>query len=118
MVRRFLRAQSWSSASDNTLLSDETTLSRLSVDFPHFESIDEFDIAAIRSFLDAHWREVAADPARSDRDAATRPDGVPARRAPARPAPRRRHPAQDDPRPRREDLEGSDPAAGVQGSPA
>jgi site-specific recombinase XerD len=59
-VGRFLRALRWSDHSENTLLSYETTLSRLSLDFAHLERLEELTTDALRDFLDEHWGEAAA----------------------------------------------------------
>jgi site-specific recombinase XerD len=56
-VGRFLRALRWSDHSENTLLSYETTLSRLAVDFAHLRSLSELTTDRLRGFLDEHWAE-------------------------------------------------------------
>jgi site-specific recombinase XerD len=58
-VGRFLRALRWSDASQNTLDSYETTLSRLAYDFAHRE-LSELETEDLRGFLDEHWGEAAA----------------------------------------------------------
>jgi len=58
-VARFLRSLRWSEASENTLLSYETTLSRLALDFAHKE-IAEVTLEDLRGFLDVHWGEASA----------------------------------------------------------
>lgn len=57
-VGRFLRSLRWSDASEHTLLSYETTLSRLSIDFAHRELAD-VTLDDLREFLDDHWGEAA-----------------------------------------------------------
>lgn len=58
-VGRWLRALRWSDASENTLLSYETTLSRLALDFAHRE-LHELTLDDLRTFLDDHWGESSA----------------------------------------------------------
>lgn len=57
-VGRFLRALRWQDASENTLLSYETTLSRLAYDFAHRE-LHEVTTEHLRDFLDEHWGEAS-----------------------------------------------------------
>lgn len=57
-VGRWLRSLRWSDASENTLLSYETTLSRLAVDYAHRE-LHELTLDDLRDFLDDHWGESA-----------------------------------------------------------
>jgi site-specific recombinase XerD len=57
-VGRFLRSLRWSDASENTILSYETTLSRLSSDFAHRE-LHDVTLDDLREFLDDHWGESA-----------------------------------------------------------
>ncbi len=59
-VGRYLRALKWADSPKNTLDSYETTLSRLAVDFAHYTSLDEFEIDAVRDFLEYHWGDDAA----------------------------------------------------------
>jgi integrase/recombinase XerC len=54
-VGRYMRAERWSGKSDNTLLAVETVLSRLAIDFAHYETLDEFTNDDIVGFLDEHW---------------------------------------------------------------
>ncbi|CAN5214718.1 hypothetical protein BH20ACT13_BH20ACT13_01780 [soil metagenome] len=56
-VGRFLRSIKWSDGSTNTLMAYETVLSRLSLDFAHFQSLEEFTVESVREFLDEHWGE-------------------------------------------------------------
>jgi hypothetical protein len=58
-VGRFLRSMRWSDASENTLLSYETTLSRLALDCAHLESLEELTTERLRDFLDEHWGAAA-----------------------------------------------------------
>jgi integrase/recombinase XerD len=57
-VGRFLRDKRWKDSSDNTLLSYETTLSRLSLDFAHRE-LGEITLEDLLEFLDEHWGEAS-----------------------------------------------------------
>jgi site-specific recombinase XerD len=54
-VGRFLRSLRWSDVSENTILSYETTLARLSYDFAHLGSLGELTTEMLRDFLDEHW---------------------------------------------------------------
>jgi site-specific recombinase XerD len=58
-VGRFLRSMRWSDASENTLLSYETTLSRLALDCAHLDSLEELTTERLRDFLDEHWGDAA-----------------------------------------------------------
>jgi len=58
-VGRFLRSKRWADASENTLLSYETTLARLAYDFAHRELAD-LTLEDLRDFLDEHWGEAAS----------------------------------------------------------
>ena len=58
-VGRFLRALRWSGHSENTLLSYETTLPRVALDFAHLESLEELTTDRPRDFLDEHWGEAS-----------------------------------------------------------
>jgi integrase/recombinase XerC len=70
-VGRYMRALRWSDKAQNTLDSYETVLSRLALDFAHYQSLDEFTIETLREFLDQHWGESAAA-TRANRLAAVR----------------------------------------------
>lgn len=54
-VGHYMRKQKWGGKSENTLLAIETVLSRLALDFAHYESLDEFTEEALLGFLDEHW---------------------------------------------------------------
>ena len=58
-VGRFLRTLRWSDASENTLLSYETTLSRLTYYFAD-KTLADLTTDDLRDFLDEHWGESAA----------------------------------------------------------
>jgi integrase/recombinase XerC len=53
-VGRYMRAQRWGGASDNTLRSYEHTLSRLGLDFAH-KQLGDLTVDDVRDFLDEHW---------------------------------------------------------------
>lgn len=57
-VGRFMRAIKWEQASQNTLDSYETTLSRLSYDYAHKE-LPDLTLDDLRDFLEYHWGEAA-----------------------------------------------------------
>jgi site-specific recombinase XerD len=59
-VGRFLRSKRWSEGAENTLLSYETTLARLSIDFAQAESLAEVTTEMLRDFLDEHWSDASA----------------------------------------------------------
>jgi integrase/recombinase XerC len=71
MVGRYMRSLKWSEKSQNTLDTYEIPLSRLSLDFAHYESLEEFTAEAVRDFLDEHWGEASAA-TRANRLAAVR----------------------------------------------
>lgn len=58
-IGRFLRKLRWENASENTLLSYETTLARLAYDFADRELVD-LTTEDLRGFLDEHWGESAS----------------------------------------------------------
>jgi site-specific recombinase XerD len=58
-IGRFLRSLRWSEKKENTLLLYELVLSRLAIDFAHYQTLDEFDHDDIIGFLDEHWGEAA-----------------------------------------------------------
>src|SRR4051794_33929890 len=70
-IGRFLRALRWSDKSQNTLDTYEIVLSRLAIDFAHYEHIDQFDTDTLRGFLDDHWGDASAA-TRANRLAAVR----------------------------------------------
>lgn len=57
-VGRFLRQLRWAEKSENTLLSYETTLSRLSYDYAHKELAD-LTLDDLLDFLEHHWAEAS-----------------------------------------------------------
>jgi site-specific recombinase XerD len=69
-VGRYMRAQRWGGASDNTLRSYEHTLARLALDYAH-KQLADITVDDVREFLDEHWG--ASEPAtRAQRLAAVR----------------------------------------------
>ena len=58
-VGRFLRSLKWKDASENTLLSYESTLAKLAYDFAHRDLAD-LTLEDLRDFLDEHWGESSA----------------------------------------------------------
>ena len=58
-IGHFLRSLRWASASENTLLSYESTLAKLAYDFADRELVD-LTLEDLRDFLDEHWGESAA----------------------------------------------------------
>jgi site-specific recombinase XerC len=70
-VGRYLRTLRWSDKSQSTLDTYEIPLSKLSIDFAHFTSLDEFTTETVREFLDEHWGESSAA-TRANRLAAVR----------------------------------------------
>ena len=58
-VGHFLRKLKWSDASENTLLSYESTLSKLAYDFANKELAD-VTLDELRDFLDEHWGDSSA----------------------------------------------------------
>jgi integrase len=58
-VGRFLRSMRWSDRTQNSLDTYEIVLSRLSLDFAHFTSLDQFTTDGVRDFLDEHWGDAA-----------------------------------------------------------
>lgn len=59
-VGRYMRSLRWSEKSENTLMTYEIPLSRLAIDFAHYQSLDEFTVDDILGWLDEHWGESAA----------------------------------------------------------
>jgi integrase/recombinase XerC len=59
-VGRYLRSLRWSEKSENTLQTYEIPLSRLAIDFAHYQTLDEFTVDDILGWLDEHWGELAA----------------------------------------------------------
>lgn len=57
---RYLRALRWSGHPQNTLDTYEIVLARISVDFAHLTSLEEFTTDLLRDFLEEHWGEAAA----------------------------------------------------------
>jgi site-specific recombinase XerD len=58
-VGRFLRSMRWSDRTQNSRDIYEIVLSRLALDFAHFETLDEFTSEAVRGFLEEHWGEAS-----------------------------------------------------------
>jgi site-specific recombinase XerD len=58
-VARFLRTIRWEDASENTLLSYETTLARLAQWFAHAETLEELDTDRVEEFLQENWGDAA-----------------------------------------------------------
>jgi site-specific recombinase XerD len=58
-VGRFLRSLRWADKTQNTLDTYELVLSRLALDFAHYEHLGEFTTESLRDFLDEHWGEAA-----------------------------------------------------------
>jgi site-specific recombinase XerD len=56
---RFLRSMKWAERSPNSLDTYEIPLQRLSLDFAHLKSLDEFTTDDVREFLDSHWGDCA-----------------------------------------------------------
>jgi hypothetical protein len=58
-VGRFLRSMRWSEKTQNSLDTYEIVLSRLSLDFAHYTSLEEFTTDGLRDFRDEHWSDSA-----------------------------------------------------------
>jgi len=58
-VGRFMRSMRWSDRTQNSLDTYEIVLSRLSIDFAHFTTLEEFTTEVVRDFLEEHWGDAA-----------------------------------------------------------
>jgi site-specific recombinase XerD len=58
-VGRFLRSMRWSDRTQNSVDTYEIVLARLSLDFAHYTSLQEFTTYGVRDFLDEHWGDSA-----------------------------------------------------------
>ena len=58
-VGRFMRSLLWADKTLNTLDTYEIVLSRLSLDFAHFTTLEECTTEVVRDFLDENWGEAA-----------------------------------------------------------
>lgn len=56
-VGRYMRSIKWADRSKNTLDTYEIVLARLSLDFAHFTTLEQFTTEVVRDFLDEHWGE-------------------------------------------------------------
>lgn len=70
-VGRYMRSLRWSEKSENTLQTYEIPLSRLAIDFAHYQTLDEFTADDILGWLDEHWGE-SATATRANRTAIVR----------------------------------------------
>lgn len=58
-IGRYMRSLRWSEKSENTLMTYEIPLSRLAIDFAHYQTLDEFTTDDILGWLDEHWGDSA-----------------------------------------------------------